>query len=92
MFHDREQSDIEFTAEYETTYQHHKDPSEVEALVHGFYRRAKLEKKPLDIIMWNDLNSDISKNLMTQEEAQDLFKTWINYARRRLPHAIYSTK
>lgn len=76
----------------ETTYLHHKEPSEVSALTHGFYRRAKLEKRPLDEIMWEDLNHDIRSGYITQEEAEDLFKTWVNYARRRLPQAIYSNK
>lgn len=80
------------TAQMDSTYEHHKAPSEIPAMVHGFYRRAKVEKRPLDEIMWEDLNKDIELGHLTQEEAEDLFRIWINYSRRRLPKAIYSTK
>lgn len=79
------------TAQMDSTYEHHKAPSEIPAMVHGFYRRAKVEKRPLDEIMWEDLNKDIKLGNLTQEEAEDLFRIWINYSRRRLPNAIYST-
>ena len=89
-FKTRQQPLIPNTADYKTTYLHHKDPSEVEALVHGFYRRAKLEKKPLDVIMIKDLETDIERGNLTKKEAEDLFSIWLKYARRNLPHAKYS--
>ena len=89
-FKTRQQPLIPNTADYKTTYLHHKDPSEVEALVHGFYRRAKLEKKPLDVIMTKDLETDIERGNLTKKEAEDLFSIWLKYARRNLPHAKYS--
>lgn len=91
-FKERQQPLIQGTSNYESVYAHHMDPAEIEALVHGFYRRAKLEKKPLDVVMWDDLNSDIKLGHITQGQAEDLFKRWVNYARRRLPKAIYSNK
>jgi len=45
IFDDRQQP-IQDTVNYETVFAHHMDPSEVEALVRGFHRRAKLEKNP----------------------------------------------
>lgn len=90
IFTDRQQPLIPNTAEYESTYSHHMDPSEIEALVQGFYRRSKIEKKPLDVVMMDDLNKDIELGNLTQKESEDLLNKWINYARRRLPHAIYS--
>jgi hypothetical protein len=66
------------------------DPSEVEALVRGFYRKARVSKKPLDIIIIEDLNQEMNLGNINKEEAQELFKTLLNYARRRLPNAIYS--
>jgi len=75
---------------YETTYEHHSDPSEVEALVRGFYRRAKSERKPIDVVMWDVLNGEIDLNNLTNQEANNLFKLWLNYSRRNLPDAIYS--
>jgi len=92
IFDDRQQSNIPNTSDYETIFDHHVDPSEVEALVQGFYRRAKLEKKPLDVVMIDDLNKDIMDGNLTQEEFNTLLQTWITYARRRLPHAKFSNQ
>jgi hypothetical protein len=78
------------SSNYETTYEHHSDPSEVEALVRGFYRRAKSEKKPIDVVMWSVLNDEISYNNLTKQEAKNLFDLWLKYSRRNLPDAIYS--
>ena len=91
MFDDRQQPNIPNTSDYETVFSHHMDPSEVEALVQGFYRRAKLEKKPLDVIMIDDLNKDVESGDLTQNEFNTLLQTWITYARRRLPNAKFSS-
>lgn len=87
---DDKPSDTTGTAGFDTTYEHHKDSSEIPAMVHGFYRRARIEKKPIDVVMWDDLDSEINSGNLTKDEAQDLFNLWINYSRRRLPKAIYS--
>lgn len=79
------------TASYNTTFQHHKDPSEIEALVHGFYRRAKIEKKTLDSIMIDDIKRDIEDGNLTTEEGNTLLRLWVKYAVKNLPHAQYST-
>jgi hypothetical protein len=91
-FRDRNQPLIPNTADYETTFEHHMDPSEVEALVHGFYRRAKLEKLPLDVVMTRDLEHEMKEGNLTEDEAKELFTTWLSYAKRNLPRAIYSIK
>lgn len=77
----REQPLIPNTAEYKTTFDHHRDPSEVEALVHGFSRRAKLEKKPLDLIMRQDLDLEIDSGNLKEKEADILFSIWKNKAK-----------
>jgi hypothetical protein len=69
------------TAKYKTTFDHHKDPSEVEALVHGFSRRAKLEKKPLELIMRQDLDLEIDSGSLTEKEADILFTILKNKAK-----------
>ncbi len=84
------QQPLKNTASYESVYLHHKDPSEVEALVRGFYRRARLEKLPLDIIMHRDLIKDIEDGNLTKKQAINLLKLWLNYAKKNLPNAIYS--
>jgi hypothetical protein len=77
------------TANLKTVYGHHKNVIEVPALVHGFYRRAKLEKRPLDEIMTDDLDSEIEKGLLTKKQAQKLLTIWLDYAKKNLPSAIY---
>lgn len=90
VFKDKQQPKQD-TATYSTTYEHHMDPSEVEALAHGFYRKAKLQKKHFDTVVWDDLNKDISTGKLNKEEAEDIFNSIVKYARRRLPKATYST-
>jgi hypothetical protein len=77
------------TAQLKTVYGHHKNVIEVPALVHGFYRRAKLEKRPLDEIMMEDLDSEIEKGFLTKNQAEKLLSIWIDYAKKNLPAAIY---
>jgi hypothetical protein len=78
--------------EGETTYQHHTRLEEVPALVQGFYRRAKKMRLPLDEIMTKDLDNEIEQGNLTTEEAEELLRVWMLYAKRRLPKAIYTNK
>ena len=78
------------TSDLKTTYGHHKNKIEVPALVHGFYRRAKLEKRPLDEVMIEDLDADIQKGLLSKKQAENLLTIWLGYAKKNLPSAIYS--
>jgi hypothetical protein len=80
------------TANLKTVYGHHKNIIEVPALVRGFYRRAKLEKRPLDEIMIEDLDSEIERGGLTKKQAENLLTVWIHYAKKNLPHAIYRNK
>jgi len=78
------------TSDLKTTYGHHKNKIEVPALVHGFYRRAKLEKRPLDEVMIEDLDADIQKGFLSKKQAENLLNMWLDYAKKNLPSAIYS--
>lgn len=78
------------TANLKTTYGHHKNVLEIPALVRGFYRRAKLEKKPLDEIMMEDLDTEIERGNLTKYAAKKLLTIWVDYAKKNLPKAIYS--
>lgn len=89
-FKNRQQPLVDRTADYRSTYLHHKDPAEVEALVHGFYRKAKLQKLPLDVVMYNDLNYEIESGNLTKDESEDLMSMFLNYSIKNLPHAKYS--
>jgi len=71
------------------TYGHHKNIIEVPALVRGFYRRAKIERKPIDEIMMDDLDTEIERGNLTKKAAEKLLTIWIDYAEKNLPHAIY---
>ena len=77
------------TAKLKTVYGHHKNVIEIPALVHGFYRRAKLEKRPIDEIMMEDLDSEIEKGFLTKKQAQRLLTLWVDYAKKNLPSAVY---
>jgi hypothetical protein len=74
----------------ESTYEHHSKLDEVPAMVQGYYRRAKLERRPLDEIMTDDLDDEIEKGNLNKEEAEELLRIWMLYSKRRLPKAIYS--
>lgn len=78
------------TSDLKTVYGHHKNKIEVPALVHGFYRRAKIEKRPLDEIMIDDLDADIQKGLLSKKQAENLLTIWLDYAKKNLPAARYS--
>ena len=89
---DRESLELKNSSNYETTFDHHKDRGEVAALVHGFYRRAKLEKKPIDTVMLEDLNKDILDGRITVEEGDKLLQLWLIYSINNLPKAQYTPK
>ena len=89
IFKDRQQP-LQDTADYNTTFAHHMDPSEVEALVHGFYRRAKLEKRPLDVVMLEDILKDIRDGNLTRGEGHTLLQIWTKYAVNKLPKVQFS--
>ena len=89
---DRESLELKNSSNYETTFDHHKDRGEVAALVHGFYRRAKLEKKPIDTVMLEDLNKDILDGRITVEEGDKLLQLWLIYSISNLPKAQYTPK
>jgi hypothetical protein len=76
----------------ENTYQHHSRLEEIPAMVQGFYRRAKKMRLPLDEIMTQDLDNEIEQGNLTKEEAEELLRIWILYAKRRLPKAIYTNQ
>jgi len=83
IFDDRQQP-IQDTVNYETVFAHHMDPSEVEALVRGFHRRAKLEKKPLDIVMLDDIQKEIMDGNITASEGDTLLQAWLTYAVKKI--------
>jgi len=64
---------------------------EIPALVHGMYKRAKWEKKPLDVV-FNDFLDWLKDYGVYEEEYKRnlLFNTWKKYALKNLPDAKWS--
>ncbi|MBC8147109.1 MAG: hypothetical protein H8E98_03910 [Bacteroidetes bacterium] len=73
-------------------YKYYILPDEIPALVHGMYAMAKNDKKPLDIIFDEQLYNDISHNNISKQDAVKIKKKWIEYAKKKLPSAVYSKK
>jgi hypothetical protein len=74
---------------FKTTFGHHKNLAEIPALVHGFYRRAKKEKKPLDVVMIEDLDKEVTRGDINLKQKEKLLQIWIDYAKQNIPTAIY---
>lgn len=62
---------------------------EIPAYVVGFYRRAKLEKKAVDVIMFEFLNWYVENDIMTKIEMKKVLNTWIKHSKKNYPKAIY---
>jgi hypothetical protein len=75
--------------QFEDVFSHHTDPAEIEALTQGFYIRAKKEKKPLDTVILDYLNSIEEKKAITPKQKTEILKNLLNYAKKNLPKAIY---
>ena len=89
IFPNKNQS-LQNTVEYETTFKHHMDPAEIEALTHGYYRRAKIEKVPFDSIVKKDLDSEVQMGNLTKRESDIIYQNIVSFAEKKLPKAIYS--
>lgn len=75
--------------QFEDVFSHHTDPAEIEALTQGFYIRAKKEKKPLDTVILDYLNSIEEKKAITPNQKTKILKNLLDYAKKNLPRAIY---
>jgi hypothetical protein len=78
------------TSKLKTVYGHHKNILEVPALVHGFYRRSKIEKRPIDDVMLEDLIKEVEKGVLSKTQARNLFKIWMDFSKKNLPRAKYT--
>jgi hypothetical protein len=61
---------------------------EVPAFVRGLYKKAKTIKKPLDIVI-DDFFKDY-KSRLKKSDIPRIKKVWIQYAKQKLPKAIWS--
>lgn len=78
--------------QFENVFSHHTDPAEIEALTKGFYLRAKKEKKPLDTVILDYLNSREREKAITPKQKTEILKNLLDYAKKNLPRAIYQQK
>ena len=69
-----------------TQYEYYTLPDEIPALVHGLYRRAKLQRKPLISLMIQEVDKYIQNGSMTELEGTKVLRMWIDFARKNLPH------
>ena len=77
------------TAEMKSVYQHHLEPAEMDALVAGFYRRAKLERKPLDVVIKDDLDTEVRRGELNKKQSKDLFYKLVDHSKKKFPRARF---
>lgn len=65
-------------------------PDEVDALVRGFFLRAKLEKLPITTVMKNELDYWLRMEEITKEEYSKIFDVWVTFTKKELPTARLS--
>jgi len=58
---------------------------EIPAYVAGFYRRAKIEKTYIDIIIHDFLYWYVIHNIITKKQMNIIMKKWLEYAQRKYP-------
>lgn len=63
---------------------------EVESMVKGMYRRAKLERKPIDLVFHEYLEPFLKENYISKEEYDQVLFSWISYAYQNYPTAVFS--
>jgi hypothetical protein len=73
-------------------YKYYLLRDEVPAMVVGMNRLARHEKKPLDVVFLEFLEDQKPTKFLTDKEIRLIMKTWIAYARKRLPDALYSDR
>ncbi len=61
-------------------------PEEVEAMVTGLYYRAKKEKKSIKLLFEDYLNYYLNNNLITNEQYNIIFDSWVQYSIKRFPN------
>lgn len=65
---------------------------EIPAMVHGMYRKTKVEKVPLDETFDIYLNYMIKEKFISIKERDLILKKWFAYSLKKLPAAQYSDK
>lgn len=74
------------------TYEYLMYDYEVEAMVMGFYRAAKVRKQPLDVVIDQYLKWFVEDESITKNQATRVKHKWLAFAKKTLPKAQYKNK
>lgn len=76
----------------EDDYKYFLLDDEIPAMVKGMNRRAIIEKRPLDEVFIEYFEPFLKHGFMTQDQYEEVMKTYIEYAIRHKPNAKFSRK
>lgn len=82
----------EVRAQAKTGYKYFLLPDEVESMVMGMYRKAKIQMKPLDAMFDEYLGTFLEYKYITEEEYTKVITEWIKYALTHYPMAKFTNK
>lgn len=72
------------------SYKYYLLEDEIGPLVHGMYRKAKTDKKPITVIFNEFLDIMSNENIINNDRnRQKVYDAWISYAKKNLPVAKY---
>ena len=57
--------------------------------IQGMYRKSKLSKKPMGVIINNELDKLENKGFIDKTNREIIYKKWIEYSKQLLPHAKF---
>lgn len=76
------------TAKVNSYFNHHMDIIEIPALAHGFYLRAKKERKPFSLVVKRELNQEVDDGHLTKRESDIIYRQILKYSKKRLPDSF----
>ena len=82
----------EVRSEAKSSYKYFLLPDEVEAMVKGMNRHARLKSKPIDVIFDEYLNAFLEHGYMKQDEHDEVIASWIKYALSHYPNIKLTDK
>jgi hypothetical protein len=71
------------------TYKYYLLEDELPCLIHGMYRKAKTDKKPITTIFNEFLTLMEEEGFLTPKKRKLVYDTWVKYAKEKLPQAKY---
>jgi len=77
--------------DFVNSYKYYLLEDELGPLVHGMYRKAKTDKKPITTIFNQFLSIMEEEGIINKEKRKLVYKEWVKYAKKVLPHAKYES-